>query len=123
MDYKIEVGMYVETINHEVGYITTIICDKFYWFNITRDMICHSKDIPFTRVGTYDCTKKNKIEELRVGFAKEIIPATVTTVDTEGNITFEFNKMTESYKKIPPTNEQIVDKLNEIIDYINKENE
>ena len=65
--------------------------------------------------------KQSKIDKLKHDFKKVTEPSTVTTIDGKGNVTLEFNKMTESYHKTPPTNEQLMDKINEIIDVINGE--
>ena len=75
----------------------------------------------FNRIGNNNFTKKNNIDKLKLDFKKATEPSTVTTVDGKGNVTLEFNKMTEIYHKILPTNEEIMNKINEIIDYINKE--
>ena len=75
----------------------------------------------FNRIGNNNFTKKNNIDKLKLDFKKVTEPSTVTTVDERGNVTLEFNKMTEIYHKILPTNEEIMNKINEIIDYINKE--
>ena len=75
----------------------------------------------FNRIGNNNFTKKNNIDKLKLDFKKVTEPSTVTTVDGKGNVTLEFNKMTELFHKKPPTNEEIMNKINEIIDYINKE--
>lgn len=75
----------------------------------------------FNRIGNNNFTKKNNIDKLKLDFKKVTEPSTITTIDGKGNVTLEFNKMTEIYHKILPTNEEIMNKINEIIDYINKE--
>ena len=75
----------------------------------------------FNRIGNNNFTKKNNIDKLKLDFKKVTEPSTVTTVDGKGNVTLEFNKMTELFHKKLPTNEEIMNKINEIIDYINKE--
>ena len=75
----------------------------------------------FNRIGNNDFNKKDNIDKLKLDFKKVTEPSTVTTVEKNGNVTVEFNKMTEVCHKIPPTNEQLMCKINEIIDYINKE--
>jgi hypothetical protein len=64
--------------------------------------------------------EKDKIEKLEPSITKEPVPATVTSFDKSGNVTFEFKRV-DTYKNEPPTNEQLMDKINEIIDVINKE--
>ena len=75
----------------------------------------------FNRIGNNNFTKKDNIDKLKLDFKKVTEPSTVTTVDEKGNVTLEFNKMAEIYHKILPTNEEIMNKINEVIDYINKE--
>ena len=75
----------------------------------------------FNRIGNNDFNKKDNIDKLKLDFKKVTEPATITTVDGKGNVTLEFNKMADIYHKILPTNEEIMNKINEIIDYINKE--
>ena len=75
----------------------------------------------FNKIGNNDFNKKDNIDKLKLDFKKVTEPSTVTTVEKNGNVTVEFNKMTEVYHKIQPTNEQLMCKINEIIDYINKE--
>jgi len=75
----------------------------------------------FNRIGNNNFTKKNNIDKLKLDFKKVTEPSTITTIDGKGNVTLEFNKMAEIYHKKPPTNEEIMNKINEIIDYINKE--
>lgn len=63
--------------------------------------------------------KQSKIDKLKYDFKKVTEPSTVTTIEANGNVTFEFNKMMENYHRVPITNEQLMDKINEIIDVIN----
>ena len=73
MNYEFHVGDYVETYSGAVGYIISIEDDAFTWVNHTpirdgddvyfnveqRNFYSSVKDI-FTRIGTYDFTKKEK---------------------------------------------------------------
>lgn len=126
--YEFKVGNYVETKDGKIGHIIGIEDICFTWECTNKPtpiQFCGSRvnyAEKFNRIGKYDFTKKDKIEELKLDFAKVAEPATVTTVDSDGNVTFEFNKMVESYHKKLPTNEQLMNKINEIIKYINKEN-
>lgn len=64
--------------------------------------------------------KQSKIDKLKHDFKKVTEPSTVTTIEANGNVTLEFNKMMENYHRVPITNEQLMDKINEIIDVVNK---
>ena len=75
----------------------------------------------FNRIGNNNFVKKDNIYKLKLDFKKVTEPSTITTVDGKGNATLEFNKMTELFHKKLPTNEELMNKINEIIDYINKE--
>ena len=75
----------------------------------------------FNKIGNNDFNKKDNIDKLKLDFKKVTEPATIKTLDGKGNVTLEFNKMAEIFHKKPPTNEEIMNKINEIIDYINKE--
>ena len=124
------IGDYVELKDGTTGELVYIEKSESNFYNI-RVQLKYSflsitlaknqfKDY-FNRVGSNDFTKKDKIDKLKLDFKKVTEPSTVTTVEKNGNVTVEFNKMTDVYHKIPPTNEQLMDKINEIIEYINKE--
>ena len=91
-------------------------------YNVFRITLTSSqfKDY-FNRIGNNNFVKKDNIYKLKLDFKKVTEPSTITTVDGKGNATLEFNKMTELFHKILPTNEELMNKINEIIDYINKE--
>ena len=92
---------------------------KYGFFSISLTKL-QFKDY-FNRIGNNDFTKKDNIDKLKLDFKKATEPTTITTVDGKGDVTLEFNKMADIYHKILPTNEEIMNKINEIIDYINKE--
>lgn len=84
-------------------------------------IITHNLEEHFNRIGKYDFTKKDNIDKLKLEFKKVTEPSDVIIVDGNGKETTKHNQMVEIYKKIIPTNEQLFNKINEIIDYINKE--
>ena len=104
MSYEFHVGDYVETYSGAVGYIISVEDDAFTWVNHTpirdgddvysnveqRNFYSSVKDL-FVRIGTYDFTKKEK---------KKI------------------ENITKPQWSMPV--EDLIDKINELVDAVNK---
>ena len=106
MNYEFHVGDYVETYSGAVGYIISIEDDAFTWVNHTpirdgddvyfnveqRNFYSSVKDV-FVRIGAYDFTKKEK---------KKIEMIDGVDIDDPEDRCF------------------IIDKINELVDAVNK---
>ena len=106
MNYEFHVGDYVETYSGAVGYIISIEDDAFTWVNHTpirdgddvyfnveqRNFYSSVKDV-FIRIGAYDFTKKEK---------KKIEMIDGVDIDDPEDRCF------------------IIDKINELVDAVNK---
>lgn len=120
----IKVGDYVETVDGTVGSITYIssILEKYIYLK----MNCHFqtewryteknledaiKNGEFKRIGLHDFTKKDEIEPLTI--TKEYYDA----YSLDGAEILKDALVCEHY----PSNEDVMNKINEIIEYINKE--
>jgi len=117
MEYEFKVGDYVETCFGEVGYIY-MICGNNAYFKDKNEEIPHiffmdaKKDyyiLNFNRIGKYDFTKKEKIKSLEI--IKEKYDQYYNGV---------FIKHLPDSNRLP-NNKELMDKINEIIEYINKE--
>ena len=116
---KVNIGDFVETIDGKVGYVINVeLGDRFNVIDVKIDMdICcwyifNDKEYDlsehFKRIGSHDFTakvKENKIEPL------------INKVDKIKN---GLGITLMNYRTIA-SHEEVVDKINEIIAYINKE--
>lgn len=132
--YDINIGDKVELKDGTIGEINYAgklhKHDVYEWYFVIaiekgKTLCLYSYDLSkdFQQIGKYNFYsehKNTKIDKLKHDFKKVTEPSTVTTIEANGNITLEFNKMTEIYHRVPITNEQLMDKINEIIDVINK---
>lgn len=134
---NINIGDFVETVDGRVGYVASIVDNKFSvewreWTNqlerktlwtITEETVLKHH---FKRIGSHDFTvKENKIEPLKIEpkyEEKECMIAHIKSTDYP-NVVPKFIKSTEKIicgiKEI--SNVDLYNKLNEIIEYINKE--
>ena len=65
--------------------------------------------------------KQAKLDKLQPSITKESVPASRVEFKANGEMLFIADSMETIFKKTPSTNEQLMDKINEIIDVINGE--
>lgn len=131
MDYEFHVGDYVETIDGKIGYITDINLaysdiDVPYFDWITKEGVSLRQRIglwaeqfgfvlvdTFKRIGQYDFTKKEKkkIEQL-----EENLPIEGRLKDK----TIEFKQYLDDGYATFIYNGKMIDKINELVDAVNK---
>lgn len=121
----IKVGDYIEAKDGKHGYVTSLmneIYGGFTWFCVTNYeeyVSVSSTDINkhFNRIGKYDFTKKDKIKPLEYCHTEK---KRVDKIELKfDGIATVYND--ESCDIVISTNKiEIIDKINEIIDYINK---
>lgn len=122
MKYKFHVGDYVELKDGRYGYITEILRSTFQFHLIglnpkliimqypLYDSYClYSNN--FNRIGQYDFTKKNKVEPL-------LINKNVSMYCGNGK-----TNSPSDYKKVFEQNElndKVIDKINELVEAVNR---
>ena len=118
MNYEFHVGDYVETWSGAVGYIISVEDDAFTWVNHTpirdgddvyynveqRNFYSSVKDV-FVRIGAYDFTKKEK---------KKIEPI------SDCNRHIFANAIKSDNHLVRTVSDDILNKINELVDAVNK---
>ena len=114
---EIKVGDYVETNKGEICYIVSLDRNSsFTWKPTNSEYNRYSGNqqflkVNFKRIGISDFTaKKNKIKPLEEIVESENVMDSITR---RVLTTFELKRL--------PNNKELMDKINEIIEYINKE--
>jgi len=103
--------------------------DEYEWYFVIaiekgKTICMYSYDLSkdFQQIGRYkfysEC-KKAQINKLQPSITKESVPSSRVEFKANGEMLFIADLMEDVYKKSPPTNEQLMDKINEIIDVIN----
>lgn len=134
---KINVGDYIETIDGEIGYVDKVdyIKDNALKFevkllNIENNVLvsCDDSFIKkyFKRIGSHDFTvKENKIEPIKIEPEYKEMTCLVANIkardssDTAIRLEPKMEKIICGIKEISSV--ELYNKINEIIDYINKE--
>ena len=123
----IKVGDYVEMKDGWVGYVYRIVDNYIYFTNSNKDESFAFEDTPssnhilrevFKRIGNYDfIEKKCEIKPLEYGHTEKKMVDKVTT-SCNGTCEWKHNGLCDVFVKT--SDMEIIDKINEIIDYINK---
>lgn len=103
--------------------------DKYEWYFVIgveegKSICLYSYDLSkdFKQIGRYNFyseDKQSKIDKLKLSITKESVPVSKVEFKANGEMLFIADSMETIFKKKPPTNEQLMDKINEIIDVIN----
>ena len=125
MLYNIRQGDYAKLTTDEVGFVveykespfddTFLIWIEFEYGSGKSSYKFDEISKYFKRIGQYDFTDKNKIEPLenvKCGRYREEIK--------DGKLVISFNEF-DVIRRLP-NNQELMDKINEIIEHINKEN-
>lgn len=133
--YDINIGDFAELKDGTIGKINYAgrlhKHDEYEWYFVIaiekgKTLCLYSYDLSkdFQQIGKYNFYseyKESKIDKLHPTITKELVPASKVELKTNGDVIFTSDSMETIFKKTPPTNEQLIDKINEIIDMINGE--
>lgn len=137
-EYNFRVGDYVETKEKDIGYITSITRqasnndgDIFYHIEVSLEAFPFYRDsIPemkfdgtinlirrtFNRIGKYDFTKENKIEQLNIEQLNLVKKTSIYNGDGQSNISSDYIRVYDKNE----LDDEVIDKINELVEAVNE---